>query len=88
MVQWSGSSSLVRITILMNWSIPVRLSSSSKGFDGRADPLAIRLPMPSDELSGSSMMFEKNGHDRQFPVRYTLAQRIVVAEIFPVLSND
>jgi len=32
-------------------------------------------------------MFEKNGHHRQFPVRFTLAQRIVVAEVFPDLSQ-
>src|ERR1700752_2992373 len=33
------------------------------------------------------MMFEKNEHHRQFPVRFTLAQCIVVGEIFPALSQ-
>ncbi len=32
-------------------------------------------------------MFEKNGHHQHFPVRFTLAQRIVVAEVFPDLSQ-
>jgi len=32
-------------------------------------------------------MFEKNGLHGQFPVRLTLAQRIVVAEILPDLSQ-
>jgi Plasmid pRiA4b ORF-3-like protein len=33
------------------------------------------------------MMSEKKVQDRHFPVRYTLAQRIVIAKIFPVLSS-
>jgi hypothetical protein len=33
------------------------------------------------------MMSEQKEHDRQFPVRLTLAQRIVVAEVFPKFSE-
>jgi hypothetical protein len=33
------------------------------------------------------MMSKKKEHDREFPVRLTLAQRIVVAEVFPKLSE-
>ena len=32
-------------------------------------------------------MSEQKEHDRQFPVRFTLAQRIVVAEVFPKFSE-
>ena len=39
------------------------------------------------EVSGSSMMSEQKEHDRRFPVRFTLAQRIVVAEVFPKYSE-
>ena len=33
------------------------------------------------------MMSENSAHDQQFPVRLTLAQRIVVAGVFPTLSE-
>ena len=33
------------------------------------------------------MMSEQKEHDRRFPVRFTLAQRIVVAEVFPKYSE-
>ena len=39
------------------------------------------------EVSGSSMMSVQKEHDRRFPVRLTLAQRIVVAEVFPMYSE-
>jgi hypothetical protein len=33
------------------------------------------------------MMCEKKEYERRFPVRLTLAQRIVVAEVFPKYSE-
>ncbi len=52
----------------------------------RSDETAITLGK-QEELSGSSMMSENKEHHRQFPVRLTLAQRIVVAEVFPKLTE-
>ena len=36
---------------------------------------------------GNRTMSEANQHDRHFPVRFTIAQRIVVAELLPELSE-
>ena len=52
----------------------------------RSDETAITLGK-QEELSGSSMMSENKERHRQFPVRLTLAQRIVVAEVFPKLTE-
>jgi hypothetical protein len=40
-----------------------------------------------EEPSGSDMVSEKKEDNRHFPVRFTLAQRIVVAEVVPDLSQ-
>jgi hypothetical protein len=34
------------------------------------------------------MMSEQKGHNRRFPLRFTFAQRIVLAEVFPSLSEQ
>jgi hypothetical protein len=37
--------------------------------------------------SGNRIMSQANHHDRQFPVRFTIAQRLVVAEVLPELAG-